>query len=224
MKGYLVNTLAVAGGSLLGLLGRDRLPENLKDGVFTVLGLVTLFLGVKMSLNGVDLIAIVVCLVLGTLLGTLLRLEERTENVLGRLTRPGLSGRQDLQGFLTASTLFCVGSMTIIGSLKDGLSGDGTLIRTKSVLDGFASLLLASRYGLPVLFSAITVFVVQGALTLFSSGLTLLTAPRIMNDIDGAGGIIVMGIGLNLMGIRTVRTADMLPALLLIVLFGLAVG
>ena len=221
MKGYLFNSILVAGGSALGLLAGSRVPEAIKGLVFNVLGLVTLFVGVKMSLNGTDIIPIVFCLVLGMLLGSAFRLEDRIEHALQDLNDSWFSGKYDVQGFLVASTLFCVGSMTIIGSLKDGLYQDGTLIRTKSVMDGFASFLLASRYGISVLFSAVTVLLVQGGLTLFSGNLTMLAAPRMMNNIDGVGGLIVMAIGLNLLGVKTIKSVDMLPALVLIVLYGL---
>lgn|SRR5574341_86789 len=220
MKGYLFNGILVAAGSFAGLLAGRRLHENTKDAVFTALGLVTLFVGLKMGLNGQDIIPIVFCLVLGTLTGSAARLEERVHDALNRLNNSYLSGKYDAEGFIVASTLFCVGSMTIIGSLKDGLSGDGTLIKTKSVMDGFAAILLASRYGPSVAFSAVTVLAVQGGLTIFAKGLTFLTAQRMMNNIDGVGGIIVIAIGLNLLKLKSAKTLDMLPALVLIILYG----
>jgi uncharacterized protein len=221
MKGYVFNSILVAGGSVLGLLAGMRIRENTKDAVFNVLGLVTAFVGLKMALNGSDIIPIVFCLVLGSFAGHILRLEDRLNDLLTGLNRSCFSGKYNTDGFLTASTLFCVGSMTIIGSLKDGLYNDGTLIKTKSVMDGFAALLLASRYGRSVSFSAITVFVIQGGLTLFSGSLTFLTSQRMMNNIDGVGGIIVLAIGLNLLKLKNIKTIDMLPALVLIVLYGL---
>lgn len=223
MKGYMFNSILVAGGSVVGLLAGGRLHENVKDAVFTVLGLVTLFVGLRMGLNGQDVIPIVFCLVLGTLAGSALGLEDRVNEALNKLSDSCLPGKYDAKGFITASTLFCVGSMTIIGSLKDGLSDDGTLIKTKSVMDGFASALLASRYGPSVLFSALTVLVVQGGLTIFSGSLTFLTAQRMMNNIDGVGGIIVLAIGLNLLKLKSAKTLDMLPALVLIVVYGMMV-
>ncbi len=221
MKGYVFNSVLVAGGSMLGLLAGKRIRENAKDAVFNVLGLVTAFVGLKMGLNGCDVIPIIFCLVLGSFAGTILRLEDRVNDRLNGLNSSYFSGKYDTDGFLVASTLFCVGSMTIIGSLKDGLYNDGTLIKTKSVMDGFAALLLASRYGRSVSLSAITVFLVQGGLTLFSGYLTFLTSQRMMNDIDGVGGIIVLAIGLNLLKVKNIKTIDMLPSLVLIVLYGL---
>ncbi|HUJ18617.1 MAG TPA: DUF554 domain-containing protein [Nitrospirota bacterium] len=221
MKGYVFNSLLVAGGSLLGLLAGEKVNENVKEAVFTVLGLVTAVVGLRMCLNGGDIIPIVFCLVLGALAGSAFRLEDRVNNALNRMNNAFFSGRYDTEGFVMASTLFCVGSMTIIGSLKDGLNGDGTLIRTKSVMDCFASFLLASRYGRSVAFSAVTVFVVQGALTLFSGSLTALATQRMMSNIDGLGGIIVLAIGLNLLKLKSTKTLDLLPGLLLIVAYGL---
>jgi uncharacterized membrane protein YqgA involved in biofilm formation len=163
----------------------------------------------------------VFALVLGTFAGSVMKLEDRLHGHLNRLNDSYLSGKYDIEGFLIASTLFCVGSMTIIGSLKDGLYNDSLLIKTKSVMDGFASFILASRYGPSVAFSAATVLVMQGILTVFSGWLTFLTAERMMNNIDGVGGIIVLAIGVNLLKLKTIKTIDMLPGLVLIVLYGL---
>jgi uncharacterized membrane protein YqgA involved in biofilm formation len=221
MKGYLFNSLLVFAGSMLGLFAGHKVKDGVKDAVFFVLGLVTLFVGLRMSLNGADIVPIVFCLALGTAAGSALRLEDKMSDALQRLNNAYLAGRYDTQGFLVASTLFCVGSMTIIGSLKDGLSDDGTLIRTKSVMDGFAAFLLTAHYGASVAFSAVTVLVVQGSLTLFSGHLTFLNTPRMMNNIDGVGGIIVLAIGLGLLKLKETRTIDMLPSLVLIVLYGL---
>ena len=224
MKGYLFNSLLVACGSVLGLLAGKKINDNVKDAVFSVLGLATAFVGIKMALNGNTVIPIVFSLVLGTFAGSFMRLEERLHAQLNRLNNSYLSGKYDIEGFLMASTLFCVGSMTIIGSLKDGLYNDGSLIRTKSVLDGFASFVLASHYGPSVAFASLSVLALQGALTLLSRSLTFLTAQQMMNNIDGVGGIIVLAIGLNLLKLKTVKTIDMLPGLFLIVFYGLWMG
>jgi uncharacterized membrane protein YqgA involved in biofilm formation len=221
MKGYLFNSILVGAGSLLGLIAGKKIHDDVKETVFIVLGLVTAFVGIKMSLHGNDIIPIVFALVLGTLGGSVVKLEDRLHGQLNRLNESSFSGAYNIEGFLVASTLFCVGSMTIIGSLKDGLYQDGVLIKTKSVMDGFASFILASRYGPSVAFSAVTVLVIQGMLTIFSGALTFLAADRMMNDIDGVGGIIVLAIGLNLLKLKTIKTIDMLPGLALIVLYGL---
>ncbi len=224
MKGFLFNALLVAAGSILGLLVGKKIHSTVKDAVFNVLGLVTAFVGIKMSLNGGDIIPIVFSLVLGCFAGSMMKLEDRLHGQLNRLNESYLSGKYDIEGFLVASTLFCVGSMMIIGSLKDGLYNDSTLIKTKSILDGFAAFVFASRYGPSVLFSALTVLIVQGSLTAFSSALMFLATDRMMSNIDGVGGIIVFAIGLNLLKLKTIKTIDMLPAIVLIVLYAIGVG
>ena len=224
MRGYLFNSLLVIIGSVLGIAAGRKIHEHSKDAVFAVLGLVTCLIGLKMSLNAGDIIPVVFSLVLGTLTGSALRIEDRVHAVLNRVNSTFLAGEYDTEGFMIASTLFCVGSMTIIGSLKDGLSGDAMLIRTKSVMDGFAAFVLTARYGISVLFSAVTIAVIQGSLTVFAGSLTFLTAPRMMNNMDGVGGIIVLAIGLNLLKLKQTKTIDMLPALVLIVVYGVWVG
>lgn len=224
MKGYVFNSLLVATGSLLGLLAGKTIYDDVKDAIFSVLGLVTVFVGIRMGLNGSDIIPIVFAVVLGTFSGSASKLEDRLHTHLKRLNSSYLAGKYDIDGFLTASTLFCVGSMTIIGSLKDGLYNDGTLIRTKSVMDGFASFILASRYGPSVAFSALSVLIVQGGLTLCSGSLSSLSTPWMMNNIDGVGGIIVIALGMNLLKIKTFKTLDMLPSIVLIVTYGLWMG
>jgi uncharacterized protein len=206
---------------MLGLLAGKKIHDEVKEKIFIVLGLVTGFVGIKMSLQGTDIIPMVFALVLGTFAGSIMKLEDRLHENLNRLNGSYLSGKYDIEGFIVASTLFCVGSMTIIGSLKDGLYNDGMLIKTKSVMDGFASFILASRYGPSVALSAITVLVVQGILTIFSGSLTFLATERMMNNIDGVGGIIVLSIGFNLLKLKTIKTIDMLPSLVLIALYGL---
>jgi hypothetical protein len=220
VKGYIFNSLLVAGGSIAGLAAGAKINESSRDGVFTVLGLVTAFIGIKMSMSGNDIIPIMFCLVIGTFAGSILRLEDCVHNSLSQLNKAVFSEDSTIDGFIAASTLFCIGSMTIIGSLKDGLYNDGTLIKTKSVMDGFAAFVLASRYGRSVVFSALTVLVVQGMFTIFSGQLTFLTPVPMMNNIDGVGGIIVLAIGLNLLKLKSIKTIDMLPALLLIVAYG----
>lgn len=221
MKGFLFNTLLVAGGSFVGYFVGNRINEDIKDAVFNVLGLITLFVGIKMGLACHNIIPVVICVTLGTLLGSFTDLEGRVSDALARLKDSYFSDKGNIEGFITASTLFCVGSMTIIGSIKDGLYNDGTLIKTKAVMDGFAAILLTAKYGVSVAFSAVTVFVIQGLLTFFAKYLTFMTSSRMMSNIDGVGGVIIIAIGLNLLNLKHIKTLDMLPSLLFIILYGL---
>ncbi len=219
MKGYIYNTITVMAGSFIGYYFGKKIGEKVKDEVFNVLGLITIFLGIKMTLLGQDLIIIVLSLVLGTFIGSLINLEDRVFLALDKI-RKSFNKEGKIEGFLVASTLFCVGSMTIIGSIKDGLYNDGTIIKIKSVMDGFASIILTAKYGLSVIFSAFTVFFIQGMLTMFSSYLKGLPT-SFMANLDGVGGIIVLSIGFNLLNIKKIKTFNMLPAILILPIISL---
>lgn len=221
MKGFIFNTIFVLIGGSAGLLLEKKIDERVKNTIFDALGLFTLYIGIKMAFSCKDAIPVVFSIVLGTFLGTLFSIEEKVTNFLDKINANFLKGKTNMEGFIVASTLFCIGSMTIIGSLKDGLYHDATLIKTKSIMDGFASLILSSKYGLSVLYSAASVFLIQGGLTLFSTKLTFLSSVKVMEYIDGTGGIIVVAIGLNLLNLKNIKTLNMLPSLLIVFLYSL---
>lgn len=219
MKGYVLNTVTVVTGSLFGFYFGKKIKETVKNEIFNALGLITIFLGIKMVLSGNNLILIVLSIVIGTLIGSLLNLEERLSIFTDKI-KNFWSSSGKTEGFLFASTLFCVGSMTIIGSIKDGLYDDSTLIKIKSIMDGFASILLTAKYGLSVIFSALTVFVIQGILTHSSVYLKELPTAFISN-LDGVGGIIILSIGFNLLNLKKIKTLDMLPSLIVLIILSL---
>lgn len=213
MKGFIINTLTVSFGSLVGLYLGKKIKEDIKNSVFNALGLITIFLGIKMALQGKDAIVMVLSLVFGALIGSAIQLEDKVSIFFDNLKHRYVSQKGGVEGFIVASTLFCVGSMTIIGSIKDGVYNDGTLIKTKSIMDGFASILLSARYGPSVIFSAVSVFLIQGALTISSKFLPAFSQ-EFMFNLDGVGGIIVLSIGLNLLNLTNIKTLDLLPSLI----------
>ncbi|MCX7770901.1 MAG: DUF554 domain-containing protein [Proteobacteria bacterium] len=217
MKGFILNTLFVLAGSTLGIVAGKKITENIKEIIFDTLGLITLFIGFKMCLASPNIVHVVISLVAGTVIGSYLKIEEHVYECLERLKKRYFNQIQGIEGFIIASTLFCVGSMTIIGSIKDGLYNDPLLIKTKSIMDGFASILLASQYGLSVIFSALTVFLIQGVITIFSKYLTFLLSSLMMGYIDGVGGFIILSIGLNLLRLKNIKTLNMLPSLIIII-------
>lgn len=219
MKGFIINTFFVLGGSILGIIAGKKIKEDIKQIIFDTLGLITLFIGFKMALASPNIIYVVISLVTGTIIGSYLKIEEKIHEGLNRLQEKYFSQVKHIEGFIIASTLFCVGSMTIIGSIKDGLYNDTLLIKTKSVMDGFASILLASQYGYSVIFSALTVFVIQGIITLFSKYLTFLISSLMMGYIDGVGGFIILSIGLNLLKLKDIKTLNIIPSLIIVIIF-----
>ncbi|GAB4322392.1 MAG: DUF554 domain-containing protein [Candidatus Zixiibacteriota bacterium] len=217
MTGALVNTGAVIAGSLIGLAVGDRLSERIKTSVLNSLGLVTLWLGVTMVIDGTRFLVIVGSLIIGGVMGEIVGIEGGLTRFADWLkARTGSSSGKFVNGFVTASLLFCVGPMTVVGSIQDGTVGDATLIFTKSVMDGFAAMALSAATGIGVIFSAVTVLVVQGSLTLLGQSLAGLTEPESLNQLSAVGGLLMLGLGLRLLGIRDIPVANYLPALVIV--------
>jgi len=220
MTGTLLNLATVAIGSLLGLLFGARLPDNLKATVVAGLGLFTLALGANMAIQSENLLIVLGALLLGALLGEWWMIEDRLQN-LGRILEQHFahgaeadSSGRFVRGFLTASLLFCVGPLTILGSIQDGLTGDYQLLAVKSVLDGFASLALASTLGVGVIFSIIVILAYQGSISLLAAHLSTLVSEPMMSEMTATGGVILIGLGLSsLLEIKTIRVGNFLPAL-----------
>ncbi|MBN1648119.1 MAG: DUF554 domain-containing protein, partial [Spirochaetales bacterium] len=169
MLATIINAAAIIAGSLIGLLGAGKITEKYKTIVYTSIGLITLVLGLGMALKTAEILFVIFSLILGGFLGTALGIEERIHNLGKKIgEKTGNSGSNFAAGFLNASVLFCVGAMAIIGSLKAGIDGDFTILLTKSVMDGFMAIMFSAVFGLGVLFSALSVFVYQGAITLLS--------------------------------------------------------
>jgi uncharacterized membrane protein YqgA involved in biofilm formation len=215
MTGTLINAATVIVGSTLGTFLRSRFSDRVRQMVMWGVGLISLVIGLQMSLNRKNILIVLGSLLTGGIIGKLVRLHEGL-NGLGDILQAKLTVEKDSmisKGFVTASLLFCVGSMTILGSIQDGLSGDYTLLATKSILDGFASLAIAASMGWGVLFAALTVLVYQGGLTL-GAGLVkaLLTEPMVA-EMTATGGTLILAIGLNLLDLTTIRVANFLPAL-----------
>jgi uncharacterized membrane protein YqgA involved in biofilm formation len=215
MIGTLVNVVAILVGGSLGLLFRTKIPKRMFSIVFQAIGIFTLYLGVSMALKANELLLMVFSLVLGALLGEFLRLEERVENVSKLLKRKiGSTDDHFSSAFITSFMLFCLGAMTILGSMEEGMGNEPTLLLTKSMMDGFASVALAAAMGVGVLFSVIPLLIYQGGLTLLASLFGGLIPEAIINEIAGVGGVLIIGLGLSILEIKKVKVLNMLPALL----------
>jgi uncharacterized membrane protein YqgA involved in biofilm formation len=217
MLGVIVNASSVIIGSILGLIIGHRIQEELKTQVLIPAGIVTLLVGIQMGLTSGNIIIPLLASIVGGILGHVLQIENgiiQLGNFLHRLT-PAAESKHFASGFLKASVLFCAGSMTIVGSFQSGIMNDHQLIFLKSTLDGFMSLILASTLGVGVLFSALVVFLYQGALVLSSFWLQPLVQGRILEEIGATGGIMVIMIGLDLLELRKIKTANFIPALLI---------
>ena len=220
MLGVIVNTLTVILGGALGLLLKKGIPERVSNAVMAAIGLCTLYIGIDGALAGSNTIVLIVSMVLGTVVGTFLDIDGAI-NRLGKFAENKLSrddGKTSIaEGFMTASLLFCVGAMTIVGSLNAGLNGDNKVLFTKAIIDMISACMLASSLGVGVLFSSLCVFVYQGALVLLAGLLqNLLTDAALVAEITCAGSIMIIGLSLNILGITKLKIADQLPAVIFV--------
>ncbi|MFP4345362.1 MAG: DUF554 domain-containing protein [Anaerolineales bacterium] len=220
--GSFVNTGAVIVGSALGLLLRSRFPQKIKVIIFQAIGLATLVLGMEMALQTGNFLVLIFSLILGGIVGELVQLERGLERLGERLkARINAGDERFTEGLVTAFLIFCIGSMTFVGALNEGLSGDRTLIFTKALLDGFTSIALAAVYGLGVMFSALPLLLIQGGISLLARQFQDFFTPLLINELTAVGGVLILGIGISLLEIKRLRTTNLLPALLVVVLLTL---
>src|SRR5574339_734149 len=219
MTGTVLNIVTILVGGMIGLLFGARIPDKLKETVIAGMGLFTVAMGMQMFLDTENPLIVLGALLIGTLLGEWWRIEDGLHR-LGEFLEQRFSREEDdgsnkiVRGFLTASLLFCVGPMTILGSIQDGLTGDYNLLAVKSVLDGFASLAFASTLGVGVLFSTLIILVYQGGVSLLAAQLDAVVTPSMMNELTATGGVILVGLAIsNLLEIKKIRVANMLPGL-----------
>ena len=221
MTGTLINIATVLLGGALGLLFGARLPERLRRTVIAGLGLFTLAFGLYNFLQTKNPLIVLGSLLVGALLGEWWKIEDGLQSLGRALERRFASSTDDgsgrfVRGFLTASLVFCVGPMTILGSIQDGLTGDYRTLAIKAVLDGFAALAFASTLGVGVLFSVLVILVYQGGLSLFAAQLSGVVTDAMMSEMTAAGGVILMGIAISsLLEIKPIRVGNFLPALLI---------
>jgi uncharacterized protein len=214
LTGTLVNTGAIIAGSVIGISAGRFLSERIKTIVVQALGLSVLFIGFKMALSGKEPIVIIGCVLIGAITGELLRIEQGVE-YLGRWIKA--RARSDsstfVQGFVSASVLYLTGAMMIVGSIQDGSSGDASILYIKSLLDGVASIAFSSTLGIGVAFSALSVLIVQGSITLLSSKLLFMQNPAVIEAVTASGGLLIIGIGTNILDLTKIRIGNFIPAL-----------
>jgi len=214
----LINTFAVIVGSIIGMTLKSRLKDVYKKRMFQAVGVVTLIIGVKMGFEANEFIIVLASMALGGVIGQWIGIEERIGRLANRIEKSE-GETHFVKGFVTATVLFVVGPMTILGCFAAGIEADPSLLLLKSTLDFIAAIILSSLYGLGVLFSGLSVFLVQGLLVTFASQLTILSLPQYLNDFTGVGGAILLVIGFGLTEIKEMKAGNFLPALGIVVFF-----
>ena len=216
--GTLINTATVVIGGGCGVFWGRKIPVRVKDLVVQTIGLVTIGLGLSDVLKTHNMVIPLVALVLGGLVGETLRIEDGLQRLGVVLQRRFASGADEssfVKGFVTASLLFCVGPLTILGALEDASGKTPQLYIIKGTLDGFMSMILTAAHGIGAAFSAVSVFVVQGSLTLMGTPLESVLSERMQVELFATGGFAVLAIGLNLLGLTKIRLGSLLPSLVL---------
>ena len=225
MLAVVVNTITVLLGSSVGIIFRKKIRDNYTQAVISALALVTVVIGLSSALETADILCVIICMALGTILGERLRIDDGIEGagdfIKGKLLRGRNTGNRFTEGFITACIVFCVGSMTIMGSFEAGINGNFSIIYAKSALDFVSSMMFAAAMGLGVPFAALFVLVFQGALTLLAGFLSPYLTAAVVTEMSAVGGTILIGMGINMLELspKRIKVANMLPAIFLPILY-----
>jgi uncharacterized membrane protein YqgA involved in biofilm formation len=217
VKGTIVNVVAIFLGCSAGFILKSKFPEKIEKIIMQALGLASLLIGMQMAIKADNILLVIFSLVIGGVIGEIIDIEAGLERFGERIKRKFKSNNTSerfVEGFLTASLLYCVGSMAIMGAIKEGLSGDPDILYAKSLLDGVTSIAFTAAMGIGVLFSAIPVFLYQGGITLLARTIKDFLSPEIINEMTAVGGILIGGIGFGLLGIKKIKVGNLLPAIL----------
>jgi hypothetical protein len=214
MLGTIVNVLAIIVGTVLGLIFKKGIPEGSKEIVFSAIGLTVILIGLKMGFQGSNELIIIISLVLGGLIGEALHIDDHLNGLGEKLyTLAGAKEGTFIKGFVTASLIYSIGAMATLGPLEAGLNGNYQLLFVKSTLDGITSIVLASTFGIGVIFSVLPVFVYQGLITLFAGALEGILTETVITYLSATGGLLIAAIGFNMLLKRDIKVANLLPAI-----------
>ena len=215
--GTLINTATVLVGGTVGIAMGNKIPDRVRTIVVQVIGMLTIGLGLSDLLKTHNMVFPLLGMVFGAVIGEVLQIEDRLEGI-GEIIRKRFAKRQDpgpfISGFVTASLLFCIGPLTILGAIQDASGATPQLYIIKGTLDGFMSIIFVAAYGIGAAFSAVSVFIVQGLLTLGGTGIDSLLDDRMRREMFAAGGFTVLAIGLNLLEIKRIKLGSLLPGLI----------
>jgi len=219
MLGTIVNVFAIIIGSILGILIKSRFPEKLNKIIFQVIGLFTITLGITMAIKTNNFLIVAFSLIIGSVIGEILDIEKYLERITEKLkNKIKNSSDKFSEGFITATLIYCIGPMAILGSIEEGLGNAPNLLFAKSVLDGVASIALSSALGIGVMFSAIPLLLYQGSITLFASYVSNYLSDALVIELSAVGGILLLGLGMNIAEIKKFKVVNMLPSLFVVVI------
>ncbi|HBG87642.1 MAG TPA: DUF554 domain-containing protein [Marinilabiliaceae bacterium] len=220
MIGTIINAAAIVVGGTIGILFKKRLSEKTIEIAFQGLGLITLGIGISLFIKSHSLVVVVLSILAGSISGVLLNLNQRIENAFAKLKKRFTAvGENFGDGLITAFLLFCMGALAILGPIEEGVGKGSQLLFTKATIDGFAAIALGSALGLGVLFSSIPLFIYQGSITVLAIYLGNFFDMAIIDDLSATGGVLLMGIGLNMIKVTKIEISNMLPSILFAIVF-----
>lgn len=220
MLGTIVNALAILAGSLLGFALKGGIPERINDTIIKGLSLCVLIIGISGAIKTNNMLLVICSVAIGGLIGEIIDIDKGLKK-LGDFVESKLSGKggKISEGFITASLMYCVGAMAIVGSLESGLSGNHKTLFAKSIIDGISSIMFTSSLGLGVALSAVSVFIYQGIITLAASALQGLLVASVISEISAVGSVLIVGLAFNMLGVAKIKVANLLPAVLIPVFY-----
>lgn len=216
MTGTTVNAVAIICGSLVGVKGGHLLSEKVRGTIMAGLSLAVLLIGAQLALKSTQLMIVIGSLIGGGMIGELLGVEARLEAIGELLGRSFHGGSKVAEGFVTATLLYCVGAMAIMGAIQDGLGGHPEILYAKAILDGIASVALASTLGIGVIFSVVPLFAYQGGITLCATATQQILTPPVVQEMSAVGGLLIVAIALDMLGVKRLPVGNLLPAIFLV--------
>lgn len=220
MLGTIVNSAAIIVGSILGVFLNKGIKDEYKSTIMDGVALVVILIGIMGALDTENIILMTISIVAGSITGEALQIEKKLDKLGSSLEQKLGRGNSNFsKGFVTASLVFCVGAMAIVGSLESGLRGNHSTLFAKSILDGISSIIFASTLGIGVGFSALAVFLYQGTITLGASFVKELLTPEVINEMSAVGGLLIAAIGINILGLKKIRVGNMLPSIFIPLLY-----
>jgi len=222
MIGTIVNSLAIVLGCIIGLILKDHFPKKVSIILFQGIGLTTLMIGIQMAIQATEILLIILSMLVGGVIGELIDIEKRLDQLGNRIKK--LFNKQEgkerfTEGFIAASLLYCVGSMAVMGAIEEGINGNPDILLAKSALDGISSIIFTASLGIGVLFSAIPVFLYQGTITKIAHLVKNWITSDMINEMTAVGGLLIIGLALRILEIKKIKVANLLPSLLIILIF-----
>ncbi|AGB42492.1 uncharacterized membrane protein, possible Na+ channel or pump [Halobacteroides halobius DSM 5150] len=212
MTGTIVNTIAIIIGGTLGRFLGDKLTDSIKDVVMQGLSLAVLLIGLQMALKANQIILVIFSLVIGGIIGELLKIETKLEQIGIWLEKTSGQKGEIVTGFVQCSLIYCIGAMAIMGAIQDGLQNNPATLYAKSLLDGFSAIAFSSTLGIGVILSAFSVLIYQGSITLLASSLKGILTPTVVNEMTATGGLLIIGIAFNILELTNIKVGNLLPA------------